>query len=58
MRMGKFDALVAIFMIVSIHNYALVDSYLVFGCTTSDITPFPIFGDRRELENFPRGGGG
>ena len=37
--MGQCDALVSRGMSVSVQNCSCVDSYLDFGCTTSDYTP-------------------
>ena len=37
--MGKFDALVAIDMGFSVHDFAWVNAYLACGCATSDDAP-------------------
>ena len=40
---------------VYVHGFAVVDTYLAFGCTTSDDTPISMFQGKRLLNNFPGG---
>ena len=37
--MGKYGTIVARGMVVNVHNFSWVDSYLDCGCTISDDTP-------------------
>ena len=53
--MGNCNALSAIVTEVYVHTFAWVDAYLAYGCTTLDDTPYSMFWDGRESENFPRG---
>ena len=53
--MGQPNSLVVKVMTFFINEFAWVDSYIDFGCTTSYYTPFSIFQDGKKADNFSRG---